>query len=51
MHLCMMRDVVQAIRPKLLQGAKSIDIWAAQMVDYGQAIVGLQAARRREPGP
>lgn len=46
MHLYMTRDVVQAIRPSLLRGAKSIDTWAAQLVDQAEAMVALEAARR-----
>jgi TetR/AcrR family transcriptional regulator, regulator of cefoperazone and chloramphenicol sensitivity len=46
MHLYMTRDVVQAIRPRLLKGPKSIDAWAAQMVDQAEAMVAIEAARR-----
>ena len=48
MHLYMTRDVVTAIRPRLLQGPKAIDAWAAQMVDQAEAMVALEAARRRQ---
>ena len=47
MHLYMARDVVQAIRPQLLQGPGAIDVWAAQLVDQAEAMVGLEAARRK----
>ena len=48
MHLYLTRDVVTAIRPRLLQGPKAIDAWAAQMVDQAEAMVALEAARRRQ---
>ena len=47
-HLYMTRDLVQAIRPGLLDGPRSIDSWAAQMVDQAEAMVALEAARRKE---
>ena len=47
MHLCMTRDVVTAIRPRLLKGPHAIDAWAAQMVDQAEALVALESARRR----
>ena len=47
MHLYMARDVVAAIRPRLLQGPKAIDLWAGQMVDQAEAMVRLEAARRK----
>ena len=46
MHLYMTRDVVQAIRPDLLDGPEAIDAWAAQMLDQAEAMVKLEAARR-----
>ncbi len=49
MHLYMTRDVVEAIRPRLLQGPKSIDVWAAQMVEQAVAMVKIEEARRRRP--
>jgi TetR/AcrR family transcriptional regulator, regulator of cefoperazone and chloramphenicol sensitivity len=48
MHLYMTRDVVEAIRPRLLSGPKAIDAWAAQMVDQAEAMVAIEAARRRQ---
>lgn len=47
MHLYMTRDIVAAIRPRLLQSPKSIDLWAGQMVDQAEAMVSLEAARRK----
>ncbi len=48
MHLYMTRSVVAAIRPRLLKGPKSIDLWAAQKLDQAEAMVALEAARRRQ---
>jgi TetR/AcrR family transcriptional regulator, regulator of cefoperazone and chloramphenicol sensitivity len=47
-HLYMTRDLVQAIRPRLLNSPKAIDSWAAQMVDQAEAMVALEAARRKK---
>ena len=47
MHLYMARDVVEAIRPRLLKGSNAIDMWAAQLVDQAEAMVKLEAARRK----
>ena len=48
MHLYMTRDIVQAIRPRLMNGPKAIDAWAAQMVDQAEAMVAIEAARRNQ---
>lgn len=48
MHLYMTRDIVEAIRPRLLQGSTSIEVWAEQMVDQAEAMVLLEAARRKK---
>ena len=47
MHLYMARDVIEAIRPRLLKNPKAVDVWAAQMVEQAEAMVGLEAARRK----
>ena len=46
-HLYMTRDIVEAIRPQLLQGPKSVDTWAALLVDQAEAMVNIEAARRK----
>ena len=48
MHLYMTRDVVTAIRPRLLKSSQTIDAWAGQMVDQAEAMVALEASRRRQ---
>ena len=50
MHLYVTRDVVTAIRPRLLGDAHCIDAWAAEIVDQAEARVALEAATwRRSP--
>jgi len=44
-QLFVTRDVVLAIRPALMAPA-GIDAWLAQLVDYAEAMVGVEAARR-----
>jgi TetR/AcrR family transcriptional regulator, regulator of cefoperazone and chloramphenicol sensitivity len=46
LHLFMARDVVEAIRPTLLADPRSIDLWAARLVDQAEAMVHLEAVRR-----
>lgn len=47
MHLYMTRDIIEAIRPRLMRGPKAIDMWAMQMVGQAEAMVNLEAARRK----
>ena len=47
MHLYLTRDVVQAIRPALLDGPQAIEAWAAQTLDQAEAMVAVEAARRK----
>jgi TetR/AcrR family transcriptional regulator, regulator of cefoperazone and chloramphenicol sensitivity len=46
LQLFLTRDVVQAIRPQLLNQPEAIDAWAAQMVMYAEAMVAIEAAQR-----
>jgi AcrR family transcriptional regulator len=46
LQLFITREVVQAIRPQLLDQPQAIDAWAGQMVDYAEAMVGIEAAQR-----
>lgn len=41
------RDVIDAIRPKLLSRPVAIDRWIASMIDFGEAMVMVEAGRRR----
>jgi TetR/AcrR family transcriptional regulator, regulator of cefoperazone and chloramphenicol sensitivity len=49
LQLFLTRDVVQAIRPQLLNQPEAIDAWAEQMVAYAEAMVGIEAAQRPLP--
>jgi AcrR family transcriptional regulator len=42
-------DVVSAIRPGLIASPAAIDTWAAQLIDFAEAMVAQEAARRNTP--
>ena len=44
-QLFVTRDIVQAIRPRLLD-PEGIDAWCDQMVNYAEAMVNIEAAQR-----
>ena len=44
-QLFVTRDIVQAIRPRLLD-PQGIDAWCDQMVNYAEAMVNIEAAQR-----
>lgn len=48
LQLMMTRDVVIAIRPRLIDTAPAIDAWSARLVDYAEAMVGAEQRRRQE---
>jgi AcrR family transcriptional regulator len=39
-------DVVHTIRPSLIKSPKAIDVWAMRLVDFAEAMVSAEAARR-----
>lgn len=43
------RDVIDAIRPKLLATPRSLDAWTARLVDFAEVMVAQEAARRAAP--
>lgn len=47
LQLLVTRDVVQAIRPQLLDQPAAIDAWGIQMLAYAEAMVGIEALRRQ----
>jgi TetR/AcrR family transcriptional regulator, regulator of cefoperazone and chloramphenicol sensitivity len=47
LQLFLTRDVVQAIRPQLVDQPDAIDAWAEQMVLYAEAMVAIEAAQRQ----
>lgn len=46
-QLILTGDVVTAIRPHLIDSAPAIDAWSARLVDYAEAMVGAERARRQ----
>ena len=46
-QLILTGDVVTAIRPHLIDSAAAIDAWSARLVDYAEAMVGAERARRQ----
>jgi AcrR family transcriptional regulator len=42
------RDVVALIRPRLFASPQALDQWTERLVDYAQAMVGAEAARRKK---
>lgn len=45
LHMFVTRDVIDAIRPQLLATPTALDQWAAQLADYAEAMVAVEAAR------
>ena len=43
------RDVIDAIRPKLLSSPAAIDRWIGSMIDFAAAMVAVEAERRARP--
>jgi AcrR family transcriptional regulator len=43
-------DIVSVIHPKLIDSPAAIDIWAARLADYAEAMVAVEAARRKAAG-
>jgi AcrR family transcriptional regulator len=40
-------DIVSGLHPKLIQSPAAIDIWAQRLADYAEAMVAVEAARRK----
>jgi AcrR family transcriptional regulator len=51
LQLMIARDVVDEIRPQLLDSDAAIDTWLARLVDYAEAIVNAEKARRAALAP
>ena len=45
-QLMVTRDVIDRINPHLLENDAAIDAWMARLVDYGEAMVNAELARR-----
>ena len=44
-HMMLARDVIDKIRPQLLDTAVAIDTWIARLVDYSEAMISAEQAR------
>lgn len=47
LQLFICQDMIHAIRPKLINGPTAVDLWALRLVDYGEAMVNMEIARRK----
>lgn len=47
LQLFICHDVIDAIRPKLINTSTAVDHWANRLVDYGEAMVATEIARRQ----
>lgn len=47
LQLFICQDVIDAIRPKLINTPSAVDQWAMRLVDYGEAMVAMEVARRQ----
>jgi AcrR family transcriptional regulator len=50
-QLMMTRDVVEKIRPQLLEGDAAIDTWMARIATYAVAMIDAEQARRAAASP
>jgi hypothetical protein len=46
-HLMIAYDVIDTIRPNLINAPTAIDLWAERLTAYAEAIVAVEATRRR----
>ena len=49
MQVFISRDVIDGVRPQLIVSAKAIDLWAARLADFAEAMIAVEAARRLQP--
>jgi AcrR family transcriptional regulator len=45
-HLVVGHDVIGEIRPALLKSARAVDAWSERLVEYAEAMIAAEAARR-----
>ncbi len=45
------REVIESVRPKLIATAKAIDLWGSRLVDFAEAMVAAERARRQSDAP
>ncbi len=51
LQMMIARDVIEEISPQLLDGSAAIDTWQLRLVDYAEAIVNAEMARRAALAP
>ncbi|MDP1565124.1 MAG: CerR family C-terminal domain-containing protein [Polaromonas sp.] len=49
MQVFISRDVIENVRPQLIATPKSIDLWAVRLADFAEAMIAVEAGRRRLP--
>jgi AcrR family transcriptional regulator len=48
MQVYVSRDVIDSVRPRLIATPRNIDLWADRLADFAEALVAVEAARRRQ---
>ena len=49
MQVFISREVIDNVRPQLIATARSIDLWAARLADFAEALIAVEATRRQLP--
>lgn len=47
MQMFISRDVIEAVRPQLIATPRAIDLWTSRLVDFAEAMVAVELARRQ----
>jgi AcrR family transcriptional regulator len=47
MQMFITRDAIEAVRPQLIATPQAIDLWAARLADFAEAMVAAEQARRQ----
>lgn len=47
LQLFISREVIDAIRPRLIATPAAVELWAARLTDYAEAMVALEVSRRQ----
>lgn len=51
MQMFITRDVIDAVRPQLMDSPEAIDLWASRLADFAEAMVAVDLARRQSLAP
>jgi AcrR family transcriptional regulator len=46
LQMVITRDIIEVIRPQLLDGPDAVDLWGERLIDYAEAMVGVETRRR-----